>query len=131
MQILGSSRPGSTHQQLEPIDPDARSACREQDVSSMNNVDLAATLQSLKATAAAQVAEHPQYKHHFASYRLVRIKCDVKTKAGLAFARGEFAIATEKKDELPGLPSSGKFATVWSRRNQIDTSVRVTDVEWI
>ena len=97
----------------------------------MQNIDLAATLTSLKATAAAQVAQYTQYKHHFTSYRLVRVKCDVKTKAGLAFARGEFAIATEKKDELPGLPSSGKFVTVWSRRNQVDTSVRVSDVEWL
>lgn len=97
----------------------------------MQNVDLAATLARLKETATAQVAQYPQYRNHFTPYRLVRIKCDVKTKAGLAFARGEFAIATEKKDELPGLPSSGKFVTVWSRRNQIDTSVRVTDVEWL
>ena len=97
----------------------------------MQNIDLAATLTSLMATATAQVAQYPQYTNHFKTYRLVRIKGDVKTKAGLAFARGEFAIATEKKDELPGLPSSGKFVTVWSRRNQIDTSVRVGDVEWL
>ncbi|HSX23022.1 MAG TPA: hypothetical protein VLE97_09635 [Gaiellaceae bacterium] len=96
-----------------------------------NNVDLSATLESLRATAAAQVARHSQYRNHFASYRLVRIKSDVKTKSGLAFARGEFAIATEKKDERPDLPSSGRFVTVWSRRNQVDTSVRVTDVEWL
>jgi hypothetical protein len=94
-------------------------------------IDFSATLESLKALAAKQVAQYPQYKGHFTRYRLVRIKCDVKTKAGLAFARGEYAIATEKTDELPNLPSSGKFATVWSRRNQVDTSVRVTDVEWI
>jgi hypothetical protein len=97
----------------------------------VQNIDLAATLTSLKATAAAQVGQYPQYKNHFTSYRLVRIKCDVKTKTGLAFARGEFAIATEKTDELPGLPSSGKFVTVWSRRNKIDTSVRVSEVEWL
>lgn len=97
----------------------------------MPSIDLSATLTSLVATAAAQVAQYSQYRNHFASYRLVRVKCDVKTKAGLAFARGEFAIATEKKDELPGLPSSGRYVTVWSRRNRIDTSVRVTDVEWL
>ena len=97
----------------------------------MQNIDLAATLTSLKATATAQVAQYPQYKNHFTTYRLVRIKSDVKSKTGLAFARGEFAIATEKKDELPGLPSSGKFVVVWSRRNQIDTNVRVSDVEWL
>lgn len=97
----------------------------------MSSIDLSATLTCLRATAATQVARYPQYKNHFTSYRLVRVTCDVKTKAGLAFARGEFAIATEKKDELPGLPSSGRYVTVWSRRNQIDTSVRVTDVEWL
>lgn len=97
----------------------------------MSNIDLSATMTSLVATATAQVAQYPQYQGHFAGYRLVRIKCDVKTKMGLAFARGEFAIATEKKDELPGLPSSGRYVTVWSRRNRIDTSVRVTDVEWL
>jgi hypothetical protein len=97
----------------------------------MHNVDLTATLTSLKAAAAAQVAQHPQYKNHFAGYRLVRVKCDVKTKAGLAFARGAFAIATEKKDELLGLPSSGRYVTGWSRRNQVDTSVRTADVEWL
>lgn len=86
---------------------------------------------TLKSTATAQVARYPQYKGHFSGYRLVRLKCDVKTKMGLAFARGEYAIATEKKDDLPGLPSSGRFVTVWSRRNQIDTSVRVSDVEWL
>jgi len=97
----------------------------------MQSIDLGATLKSLKATATAQIAQYPQYKNHFVGYRLVRVKCDVKTKAGLAFARGEFAIATEKTDELPGLPSSGKFVTVWSRRNKIDTSIRVSDVEWL
>jgi hypothetical protein len=94
----------------------------------MHSVDLASTLTSLKATAAAQVAQYTQYKNHFTGYRLVRLLRDVKTKAGLAFTRDEYAIATERRDELPGVPSSGRFVTVWSRRNKIDTSVRVADV---
>jgi hypothetical protein len=94
----------------------------------MSNVDLSATLESLKAVAAAQA---PQYENHFKGYRLVRVKRDVKTKAGLALTRGEYALATEHRDELPGLPSSGKLVTVWSRRNKADTSVRVADVEWL
>jgi hypothetical protein len=97
----------------------------------MSAVDLAATFTCLKATAAAEVARHPQYAGHFTIYRLVRIKRDVTTKAGLALARGEYASATERRDELPGLPSSGKFVTAWSRRSQVDTSVRITEVEWI
>lgn len=97
----------------------------------MPNLDLSATLTHLQATAAAQVSQHPQYTGHFTNYRLVRIRCDIRTKVGLAFARGEYALATKKEDELPHLPSSGKFVTVWSRRNRIDTSIRVSDIEWL
>lgn len=97
----------------------------------MSSVDLSATLTCLRAAATAQVAQYPQYKDHFTNYRLVRLKREVTTKAGLAFRRGEYALAIEKKDVLPDLPSNGKFVTVWSRRTQVDTSVRATDVEWL
>lgn len=96
----------------------------------MATIDLPATLTSLKATAAAQVARYPQYKDHFAIYRLVRVKRDVKTKMGLAFARGEYAIAVDQDPE-PTRVRCEKFVTVWSKRNQIDTSVRGSDVEWL
>jgi hypothetical protein len=97
----------------------------------MPSVDLSATFTSLVSIASAQVAQYPQYKGHFAGYKLVRIKREVKTKAGLAFAVGEYAIATSVRDELPNLPSSGRFVTVWSRRTKVDTSVKTTDVEWL
>jgi len=97
----------------------------------MSNVDLPATLVRLRATASTQVAQLPQYKGHFANYRLVRIKNEVKTKLGLAFARAEDENEFEHTDERPDLPSSGKFVTVWSRRNKVDTRVRVADVEWL
>ena len=97
----------------------------------MRSLDLSATFESLKSIATSQVAQYPQYKGHFADYRLVRIKREVKTKMGLAFASGEYAIATTVRDELPNLPSSGRFVTVWSRRNKVDTSVKTADVEWL
>lgn len=97
----------------------------------MANVDLQATLRHLQSTATQQVAQWPQYAGHFSGYKLVKIKSEVKTKAGLAFARGEYALATKHSNDLPGLPSSGRFVTVWSRRHQIDTSVRATEVEWL
>lgn len=96
----------------------------------MNNIDLPATLKSLKVIAAARVAQYPQYGGHFTSYRLVRIKRDVKTKMGLAFTRGEYAIATEQ-DLTPNRVRCEKFVTVWSRRNEVDTSIRASDVEWL
>ena len=97
----------------------------------MSNVDLNVTLGCLLSTAAAQVAQWPQYIGHFAGYKLVRLRCDVKTKCGLAFKRHEYAIAAPFYNAMPALPSSGKFVTVWSRRNKVDTSVRATEVEWI
>ncbi len=97
----------------------------------MANVDLIATLRHLQSTATDQVAQWSQYNGHFVGYKLVRLKSDVKTKAGLAFTRGEYAIATPHRNEIPGLPSSGQFVTVWSRRNKVDTSDRVTEVEWM
>jgi hypothetical protein len=75
----------------------------------MSNVDLQATLKHLQSTATQQVAQWPQYAGHFSGYALVRIKSEVKTKAGLAFTSGEYAIATKHRDELPRLPSSGRF----------------------
>lgn len=96
----------------------------------MTNVDLSATLRHLQSTATDQVAQWPQYNGHFTNYKLVRLKRDVMTKAGLAFTQGEYAIAAPHSNGIPGL-SSGRFVTVWSRRNKIDTSVRDASVEWL
>ena len=95
----------------------------------MTDLDPRATREALKATAAAQVAQYPQYAKHFDRYCLVRIKRDVTTKAGLAFARGEYAIASPVAK--PSSWTSEKFVTVWSRKNEIDTSVKSADVEWL
>lgn len=97
----------------------------------MPAVDLAATFQALLATAIAQSARWPQYKNHFAEYRLVRIKRDVKIKMGLAFARGEYAIGIERSPTHPLYDRLGRHVTVWSKRNTIDTSVCAEDVEWL
>jgi hypothetical protein len=94
----------------------------------MSNVDLSVTLKYLQNTATAQVAQWPQYIDHFVGYKLVRIKSDVKTKAGLALKCREYAIAIPQRNKLP---SSGRYITVWSRRNMVDTSVRVAVVEWL
>ena len=95
----------------------------------MTTIDTRATLKFLKATAAAQVEQYPQYTNHFTNYKLVRIKRDVRTKMGLAFVKDEYAIAVERTADHPLFSNMGsKFLTVWSRRNQCDTSVRASDV---
>jgi hypothetical protein len=92
--------------------------------------DLSSTLTRLKDAAVAHVARNPQYRGHFASYRLVRVKGEVKTPRGLAFAQGEYAIADDR-DPDPGRVRCEKFVTVWSKRNQADTAVRASNVEWL
>jgi hypothetical protein len=91
--------------------------------------DIKATLECLKATAASQVKQYPQYANHFAGYRLALMKRDVKTKMGLAFIKGEFVIVAP--DGGFTLPGTTKFVTAWSRRNAIDTSVKAADLEFV
>jgi hypothetical protein len=93
----------------------------------MQPVDLPATLAHLRSSVAAQA---PWHTDRFARYVLVRIKCDIRTKMGLAFTRGEYALAVDQ-DPAPRRVRCEKFVTVWSRRNQVDTSVRAADVEWL
>ncbi len=95
----------------------------------MSDIDLRATREALKAIAAAQMAQYPQYTGHFDRYCLVYVKRDVTTKVGLAFVRGEYAIASPIAE--PTSWTSEKFVTVWSRKNEIDTRIKSADVEWL
>lgn len=96
-------------------------------------IDKPATLTSLRAFAAAQVARWPQYDGHFASYRLARVKRSVTTKAGRAFKRGEIVIAVERTMFPESMDSDAADWTVtaWSVSNAVDTSLRGSDVEWL
>lgn len=98
-----------------------------------NTIDTKATLEALKATAAAQVKQYPQYAGHFAGYRLARMRKNVRTKMGQAFVAGEYVIAAERDASHPLFTSTGpKFVTAWSRTNACDTSVQETvELEWI
>jgi len=80
------------------------------------------TVAMLKTLAARAVAQYPQYAGHFDGYVAVRIKRDVRTKMGLAFEKGEIAIAQPTAD-------ADGFRTVWSVKNKVDTSVRASHVE--
>ena len=92
------------------------------------NIDTHATKSWLLYLAQAQVAKYPQYTNHFANYRLARIKRDVKTKFGTAFVAGEYCLAKPVEFVVPGTPV---FVTAWSNRTEIDTSVKLSDLEWV
>jgi hypothetical protein len=97
----------------------------------MPSADLATILRHLQDTAAAQVKPSRVGTGRFTSHKLVKLKSEIKTKAGLAFTRGEYAIGTQDRDELPGLPSSGRFVVIWSRRVREEIKVIATEVEWL
>lgn len=82
---------------------------------------------SLIAEAAAKMAPFPQYRGKFDSYILVRVKRRIRTKMGIAFDRGEIAIASA--ETRPEGPNDIICRTVWSRRNSCDTLVLERDVE--
>lgn len=94
--------------------------------------DLPATKACLIARAAAQVAIYPQYTNHFVAYKLARVTRDIRTKMGLAFVRGEYVIA-KRHDAVchAGMVMLSAGVTAWSLRNQCDTSIKTSDVEWL
>jgi hypothetical protein len=90
------------------------------------------TRESLISQAEADHAEWPQYQGHFDAYVLVRIRRKIKTKMGVAFEKGEIAIAkpkgrTEKIGGYADLTLDSR--TVYSVRNKCDTAIFASDIE--
>lgn len=86
----------------------------------------------LRAIAEAQNAEYPQYRGHWdgPEWIVVRFNRDVRTKMGLAFRKGEYALAQAvSKAPGEGLYPNVPFRTAYSTNNRIDTSVRTAWTE--
>lgn len=91
---------------------------------------LNALRQCLTVQAAEQVKLYPQYRGHFDAYRVVQITKLVKTKMGLAFEKGEMAIARpEIRHFFRPDGTQGLSVTVWSMKNRCDVSVPAKHVE--
>lgn len=81
-------------------------------------------LKHLKSQAEKQNEQWPQYKGHFDNYVLVTVTKRIKTKMGVAFEKGDMAIAVPAiKPHITTDPTWRRFRTVYSFRNQIDTSI--------
>lgn len=93
-------------------------------------IDVENILIELKKRAAAAVAQYPQYKGHFDKYVLVQIKNKVVgRKAGIAFNKGDFAIANPELHYPEGGPHHNElFLTVWSEIRTVNFSVNVKDI---
>lgn len=79
-----------------------------------------------KTAAEAVHASYPQYEGAFDALVLCRINRDVKTKAGLAFKRGDYAIRSDHPVSV-----LDTTVTVYSVRNSMLTAVKLSDVEGI
>lgn len=92
-----------------------------------------ATLRAhLQAQAADQVSQYPQYRGRFDDYKMVQIKRDVKTKMGLAFDQGEFAIAKpEIRHSIHHDNVKSVAIIVWSMKHQCNVSILDRDVKII
>jgi hypothetical protein len=93
------------------------------------SLSVADALVALKADADQSHAQFPQYKGHFDGYALCRVKKTIKTKAGIAFEKGDLAIMTPFKSFDVYNHAFDSTMTVYSARNGVDTVVRSCDVE--
>jgi hypothetical protein len=82
-------------------------------------------LKHLKSQAAKQLEEYPQYLGHFDKYILVLVTKRIKTKLGVAFEKGDIAIAVPTTHDAAGR----RFRFVYSNRNAVDTSVPEADIK--
>lgn len=82
-----------------------------------------------KAIAHERHIKYPQYKGHWSGWVLVRIKRRVVTKAGEAFAAGDYSHA--RKDEHSWQLAVGSRWVVYSHRNGVDTALAGPDVELV
>lgn len=79
---------------------------------------------ALVRDAKLRVAQYPQYKGHFDTYRLARMRRNVRTKMGLAFVIDEYVIAD------PQVRADGCICA-WSRANHVDTIIRPADLMFV
>lgn len=83
------------------------------------------TLDTLIALAKIQKSKYPQYDGHFDNYELVRFATNFSTRMGLAFSKGEDAIA---RPQTQAEREEG-IRTVYCHITRLDTSVFVTALE--
>lgn len=93
----------------------------------------ASTTENLKAAAAAQVAEYPQYANKFVSFRLAVLKKDIKTKMGVAGLKGQVVIAQVYTEDPQVAAIVGRSESVefWSSLNKIGTVIRPEHIQFV
>lgn len=95
-------------------------------------VALELTRKGLVSDFAARHAEYPQYDGFFAEARLVRVGRKIRTKGGLAFEKGELAIAIVSPEvRMNGTVALEEGWTVYSPARGWNVHLAQRDVETV
>ncbi len=86
-----------------------------------------ASVSAIRAKMAELANKYPQYVGHFDAYVPVLVLSDVRTKMGLAFQKGEIALAAPISKSIFG----DYYRTVYSLRNNVDTRILKGDMKEI
>ncbi len=87
------------------------------------------TAAQIKTQAQALHAQYPQYKGHWDNYRLVRVNRRIKTKAGVAFIKGEVSIGIERTND--SIRELDGCVVVYSCSNNMDTVLSAHKVTFL
>lgn len=75
------------------------------------------------------MSKYPQYNGHFDDYVLVEVLKTIKTTLGVAFLKGDLAIAKPVVEIFAGIDGKVRNSViVFSPSNKCDTSVPVKDI---
>jgi len=87
-----------------------------------------ATVRAIREIARQAHKDFPQYEGHWdgPEWSLAVVLRRVRTKAGVAFVRGELVIAKHDADPLDG----HQRAVAYSVNNRIDTVLRTKDIHF-
>lgn len=88
--------------------------------------NISAIADTIREEADRTHAAYPQYRGFWnsADWRLVQITRKIRTKAGLAFTKGEYTLA--RLDE-----SHEDFLTAYSVRTTYNTLIKASDARWM
>lgn len=81
--------------------------------------------------AESQLSAYPQYKGHWNNWVVVKVLKTIKTKLGVAFHAGDLVLANpilRTNEYVRRNPK--RFVTCYSFRNQCDTSVPLSNVDF-
>lgn len=91
-----------------------------------------ASISLLIGKAESDHAMYPQYKGHWNGWKLCRVKKTIRTKMGVAFVKGDIALARPNTETIEYGKYAGKESrTVYSCLNRCNTCLLESEIEML